>query len=81
MPLNIQRIANSEYRVASSSISNKRCGTAILINDSLKVNKAIKDDTGRFVQALVDFRDDQLKCPCDKKSLIQFETHQNSISR
>ena len=52
--------ANSGFRVVSSSISNKRCGTAILVRDSLKVTKVITDDAGRFVQALVDFGDDQL---------------------
>ena len=50
--------ANSGYQVVSSSI--KRWGTAILIHDSFRVSKVIKDDTGRFVQALVDFGDDQL---------------------
>ena len=52
--------ANSGFRVVSSSISNKRCGTAILVRDSLKVTKVITDDAGRFVQALVDFGEDQL---------------------
>ena len=50
--------ANSGYQVVSSSI--KRWGTAILIHDSFRVSKVIKDDTGRFVQALVDLGDDQL---------------------
>ncbi len=52
--------ANSGFRVVSSSVSNKRCGTAILIKDSLNVKQVIRDDAGRFVQALVDFGEDQL---------------------
>ena len=53
-------ICKSGYRVVSSSISNKCCGITISIHDSFKVNKLITDDTGRFVQALVDFSDNQL---------------------
>ncbi len=52
--------ANSGFRVVSSSVSNKRCGSAILIKDSLNVKQVIRDDAGRFVQALVDFGEDQL---------------------
>ena len=52
--------ANSGFRVVSSSVSNKRCGTAILIKDSLNVKQVIRDDAGRFVQALVDFGEAQL---------------------
>ena len=52
--------ANSGFCIVSSSISNKRCGTAILARDFLKVTKVITDDAGRFVQALVDFGEDQL---------------------
>ncbi len=52
--------ANSGFRVVSSSVSNKRCGTAILIKDCFKVKQVIRDDAGRFVQVSVDFDDDQL---------------------
>ena len=52
--------ANSGFRVVSSSVSNKRCGTAILIKDSLNIKQVIWDDAGRFVQVLVDFGEDQL---------------------
>ncbi len=52
--------ANSGFRVVSSSVSNKRCGSAILIKDSLNVKQVIRDDAGRFVQVLVDFGEDQL---------------------
>ena len=52
--------ANSGFRVVSSSVSNKRCGSAILIKDSLNVKQVVRDDAGRFVQALVDFGEDQL---------------------
>jgi exonuclease III len=36
--------------VVSSSVSNKSCGTAILVRDTHKVNKVIRDEEGRFVQ-------------------------------
>ena len=52
--------AHSGFRDVSSSISNKHCGTAVLVRDSLKVTKVITDNAGRFVQALVDFGEDQL---------------------
>ena len=42
------------------SISAKRCGTALLIRGSYSVTKVIRDDGGRFVQALVDLGEDQL---------------------
>jgi exonuclease III len=44
---------NSGFRVVSSSISNKRCGTAIFIKDNYKVTQVSRDDEGRFVQAIV----------------------------
>jgi exonuclease III len=44
----------------SSSISNKRCGTAIFIKDNYKVTQVSRDDEGRFVQAIVDFDGDKL---------------------
>ena len=52
--------ANSGYRVVSSCCSNKSGGTAILVNDSYKVIKVIKDDAGRFIQTIVDFGEDEL---------------------
>ncbi len=52
--------ANSGYRVVSSSVSNKRCGTAILIKDTFKIKQVIRDDAGQFVQVLVDLGDDEL---------------------
>ena len=52
--------ANSGFRVVSSSISAKRCGTALLIREPYSVTKVIHDDGGCFVQALVDLGDDQL---------------------
>ena len=52
--------ANTGFRVVSSCHTSKSCGTALLIKDSLTVSKIIKDDAGRFVQALVDFGEDQL---------------------
>ena len=52
--------ANSGYRVVSSCYTHKSCGTAILIKDSYSVNKIIKDESGRFVQVLVNFGEDQL---------------------
>ena len=36
--------------MVSSSVSNKSCGTAILVRDTHKVNKVIRDKEGRFVQ-------------------------------
>ena len=36
---------------------------------------------GCFMRHLVYYSASDLKCPCDEKSLIQFETHQNNISR
>jgi exonuclease III len=41
---------NSGFKVVSSSLSNKSCGTAILVRDTHKVNKVIRDEEGRFVQ-------------------------------
>ena len=52
--------ANSGYRVASSCHTNKSAGTAILVQDTHKISKIIKDDAGRFVQVLINFDDDQL---------------------
>ena len=52
--------AHSSYCVASSCHTNKSAGTAILIKDCFKINKIIKDDTGRFLQVLVNFGEDEL---------------------
>ena len=43
----------SGYTVASSSISNKRVGTAILVASRHQLNKVWRDDAGRFTQAEV----------------------------
>jgi exonuclease III len=42
--------SNSGFKVVSSSVSNKSCGTAILVRDTHKVNKVIRDEESRFVQ-------------------------------
>ncbi len=52
--------ANSSFRVVLSSVSNKHCGTAILIKDCFIIKQVIRDDAGRFVQVLVDSDEDQL---------------------
>ena len=52
--------ANSGYRIVSSCYTNKSCGTAILVKDCFHVTKIIKDDVGRFVQAIINFGEDQL---------------------
>ena len=52
--------ANSGYCVVSSCCSNKSGGTAILVKDTYKITKAIKDDAGRFIQTIVDFGEDEL---------------------
>jgi exonuclease III len=41
---------NSGFKVVSSSVSNKSCGTAIIVRDTHKVNKVIRDEEGHFVQ-------------------------------
>ena len=51
--------STSGYRVVSSCHTNKSCGMAILIKDSYSIFKIIKDDAGRFVQA-INFGEDQL---------------------
>ena len=45
--------SNSGYVVASSCISNKRAGTAILVSSKHCLDKVWQDDAGRFVQAEV----------------------------
>ena len=51
--------ANSGYRVASSSLTSKSAGVAILVKDTYKIKKIIKDEDGRYVQAVVDFGEGQ----------------------
>jgi exonuclease III len=43
---------NSGFRVVSSSTSNKRCGTAILVRDIYQITHICKDDDGRFSQVV-----------------------------
>ena len=51
--------ANSGYRVASSSLKSKSAGVAILVKDKYKITKIIKDEDGRYIQAVVDFGEGQ----------------------
>ena len=51
--------ANSGYRVASSSLTSKSAGVPILVKDKYKITKIIKDEDGRYVQAVVDFEEGQ----------------------
>ena len=48
------------YRIVSSCYTNKSCSTAILIKDCFHITKIITDDVGRFVQAIINFGEDQL---------------------
>ena len=52
--------ANSGYRVASSSFTSKSAGVAILVKDTYKISRIIKDEHGRFIQVFVDFGENQL---------------------
>jgi exonuclease III len=45
---------HSGFRVASSSLSNKRCGVAILVNNVYNFTQVRKDDDGRFLQVEID---------------------------
>ena len=51
---------NSGFHAASSCYTNKSGGTAILVKDTYKFDKIIRDDAGRFVQALVSLGDEPL---------------------
>ena len=51
--------ANSGYCVASSSLTSKSAGVAILVKDTYKIAKIIKDEDGRYAQAVVDFGEGQ----------------------
>ena len=51
---------NSGFHAASSCFTNKSGGTAILVKDNYKIDKIIRDDAGRFVQALVSLGDESL---------------------
>ena len=44
---------NSNYAVASSSISNKRAGTAILVSNQHQLHQVWRDDEGRLTQVEV----------------------------
>ena len=52
--------ANSGYRVASSSFTSKSAGVAILVKDTYKISRIIKDEHGRFIQVFIDFGENQL---------------------
>ena len=52
---------NSGFRVVSSSTSNKRCGTAILVRDIYQITHICKDDDGRFSQVEVDFEGEKVR--------------------
>ena len=41
--------ANSGYLVASSSLTSKSAGVAILVKDTYKIKKIIKDEDGRYI--------------------------------
>ena len=51
---------NSGFRVAFSSTSVKRCGTAILVKELYAITQVRKDDDGRFSQVEVDLAGDKL---------------------
>ena len=52
---------NSGYRVASSSFTSKSAGVAILVKDTWKISRIIKDKHGRFIQVFLDFRENSIK--------------------
>ena len=52
---------NDHIRVVSSSTSNKRCGTAILVRDIYQITHICKDDDGRFSQVEVDFEGEKVR--------------------
>ena len=51
---------HSGFLVASSSLSNKRCGAAVLVRDCHKLKQVRRDDVGRFVQAEIVLADQTL---------------------
>ena len=51
--------ANSGYCVASSSLTSKSAGVAILVKDTYKIAKIIKDEDGRYAQGVVNFGEGQ----------------------
>ena len=58
----IQRwFRHSNFTVASSSISSKRCWTAVLIRDIFKLCEVRKDADGRFVQVEVELDGNKLR--------------------
>jgi exonuclease III len=52
---------HSSFRVASSSLSNKRCGVAILVNDTYNFTQVRKDDDGRFLKVEIDIEGNKLR--------------------
>jgi exonuclease III len=52
---------NSGFYVASSSVSNKRCGMAILVRDIFSITQVKWDDDGRFLQVEVDIGGQKLR--------------------
>ena len=54
--------ANSGYCVASSSFTSKSAGVAILVKNTWKISRIIKDKHVRFIQVFVHFGENQLSC-------------------
>jgi exonuclease III len=54
-------LRHSGFRVASSSLSNQRCGVAILVNDVYNFTQVRKDDDGRFLQVEIDIEGHKLR--------------------
>jgi exonuclease III len=52
---------NSGFYVASSFVSNKRCGTAILVWNIFSITQVKRDDDGRFLQVKVDIGGEKLR--------------------
>ena len=52
---------NSGFTVASSCLSSRRCGTAILVRDSYNISKIVRDDGGRFLQVEIDIERTKLR--------------------
>ena len=52
---------NYSFCVASSSLSNKRCGVAILVKDTYNCMQVRKDDEGLFLQVEIDIDGNKLR--------------------
>ena len=52
---------NSGFTVASSCLSSRRCGTAILVRDSYNISNIVRDDEGRFLQVEIDIEHTKLR--------------------